>query len=102
LNSAYLDVDGKLGWGNGDFEDDTNVYMRVPEGFEKWYDPNKYVLYLQQTLYGLKQAAKVFWKKLLMAFGSMGFHCSKANPCLYYKWDDKHGLILWVSWINNC
>jgi hypothetical protein len=39
---------------HGDFEDGKNVYMKVPEGFEKYYYPLDYVLLLLQTIYGLK------------------------------------------------
>ena len=94
-----LDVKGAFL--HGDFEDDDEVYMEVPEGFEKYYDPRIYVLLLLQTLYGLKQAALAFWKKLLQCFKSMGFDRSKADPCLYFKWTIG-GLVLWLSWVDDC
>jgi hypothetical protein len=94
-----LDVKGAFL--HGDFEEDRNVYMEVPEGFEKYYDPRIYVLYLLQTIYGLKQSAKAFWTKLLKAFRSMDFERSKADPCLYFAWT-VNGLVLWVSWIDDC
>jgi hypothetical protein len=75
--------------------------MKVPQGFEKYYDPMYYVLLLLQTLYGLKQSAMAFWKKLLQAFSSMSFQRIKADPCLYYAWT-KLGLVLWLSWIDDC
>jgi hypothetical protein len=79
---------------HGDFEDEKDVYLKVPEGFEQYYDPRIFVLLLMQTLYGLKQAAKAFWNKLLMAFRSMGFQRSKADPCLYFDWTPE-GLVFW-------
>jgi hypothetical protein len=60
-----------------------------------------YVLLLLQTLYGLKQSAMAFWKKLLQAFHSMSFQRSKADPCLYFAWTTL-GLVLWLSWIDDC
>jgi hypothetical protein len=54
-----------------------------------------------QTLYGLKQAAMAFWRKLLEAFKSMNFTRSKADPCLYFDWTI-NGLVLWLSWIDDC
>jgi hypothetical protein len=60
-----------------------------------------YMLLLLQMLYGLKQSAMAFWKKLLMAFSSMKFKQSKADPCLYFSWTAL-GLVLWLSWINDC
>ena len=94
-----LDVEGAFL--HGDFDTGKNVYMKVPEGFEKYYDPMYYVLLLLQTLYGLKQSAMAFWKKLLQAFQSMSFERSKADLCLYFAWT-KEGLILWLSWIDDC
>jgi hypothetical protein len=38
---------------------------------------------------------------LLAVFRSMGFEQSKADPCLYYVWT-KNGLVLWLSWVDNC
>jgi hypothetical protein len=94
-----LDVKGAFL--HGDFEDEEDVYMKVPQGFESYYDPRIYVLLLLQTLYGLKQAARAFWNKLLMAFRSMGFNRSKADPCLYFDWTPT-GLVVWLSWIDDC
>jgi hypothetical protein len=94
-------VDIKGAFLHGDFEEGKNVYMEVPEGFEKYYDPMYYVLLLLQTLYGLKQSAMAFWRQLLKAFRNMKFERSKADPCLYYAWTVE-GLVLWISWIDDC
>jgi hypothetical protein len=59
------------------------------------------VLLLLKTLYGLKQAAVAFWKQLIMAFASMNYARSKANPCLCFTWT-LHGLIVWISWVGEC
>jgi hypothetical protein len=85
---------------HGIFEDGEQIYMGVPEGFEKYYAKN-YVLLLLQTLYGLRQSAYTFWKQLLKAFKLMGYKRSKANPCRYYSWTPL-GLVLWISWVGNC
>jgi hypothetical protein len=78
-----------------------NVYMKIPEGFNKYYDPLYYILLLLQTIYGLKQSVMVFWQKLLQAFRSMNFMHNKADPCLYYSWTNAN-LTLWVSLIDDC
>ena len=56
---------------------------------------------LLNTIYGLKNAAKVFWKELAKAFGAMKCKRSDADTCMYYKWDVA-GLIVWLSWIYDC
>ncbi len=94
-------LDAKGAFLHGDFEEGKNVYMGVPEGFEKYYDPMYYVLLLLQTIYGLKQSAMAFLRQLLMAFESMNFKRSKADPCLYFDWTAL-GLVLWLSWIDDC
>jgi hypothetical protein len=40
-----------------------NIYMEIPQGFEKYY-PKNAVLLLLKTIYGLKQAALAFWREL--------------------------------------
>ena len=94
-----LDVKGAFL--HGDFDEGKNVYMEVPQGFEQFYDASVYVLYLLQTIYGLKQSAKAFWIKLLKSFKSMDFERSKADPCLYFAWTT-NGLVVWISWIDDC
>jgi hypothetical protein len=32
----------------------------------------------------------------------MGYERSKADPCLYYKWSKRHGLQIWMSWVDDC
>jgi hypothetical protein len=97
--SGILDVQGAFLHGRFDYGE--TIHMEVPQGFEKHYDPMYYVLLLLKTIYGLKQSAFQFWKAILLCFASMGFKRSKSDPCLYYKWSTT-GLVLWVSWIDDC
>ena len=97
--AQMLDVNGAFL--HGDFTDGEKVHMKVPQGFERWYDPRLYVLLLLQTLYGCKQSAMAFWRKILQCFDDMGFKRSKADPCLYFKWT-LFGLVIWLSWIDDC
>ncbi len=74
--------------------------MEIPQGFERFYGKNS-VLLLLKTIYGLKQAAVAFWKQLIMAFASMDYRRSKADPCLYFDWN-VNGLVVWISWVDDC
>ena len=58
------------------------------------------VLLLLNIIYGLKNAAKAFWKEILKAFGTMKCKRSDADTCMYYKWDAE-GLLVWLSWIDD-
>ena len=97
-SSYLLDINGAFLM--GEFENNERIYTPVPEGFEKYYPKGAFWLLLK-TIYGLKQAAKMFWKMLLKAMESMGFRKSWADPCLYFNWTDD-GLVLWLSWIDDC
>ena len=96
--AELLDVQGAFL--TGEMDQEIDCYLQVPEGFSKFY-PRNVVLKLLKALYGLKQAAYVFWTSLVKAFRYMTFKCSKADPCLFFKWTEK-GLILWVTWVDDC
>ena len=81
-----LDVKGSFL--RGKFKNGEKVHMKVPEGFKKYYPPNTLLLLLAK-LYGIKQAAMVFWKVLLVAMCEFKFERSGADPCLYFKWNEE-------------
>ena len=97
-DSQIVDVKGAFLL--GEFEQNEQIYMEIPEGFEQFYDADCLLLLLK-TLYGLKQADMAFWKKLLAAMRNMGFEKSCAYLCLYFEWTAL-GLVVWLSWIDNC
>ena len=92
-------VDVKGAFLHGTFDNGEVIYMKVPRGFEK-HCKKDHVLQLNKTIYGLKQAAMCFWKKLLGGMKQLGNVRSKADPCMYYKWT-KAGLVVWTSWIDD-
>jgi hypothetical protein len=92
-------VDVKGAFLHGEFEDGEIIHMKVPQGLEKHF-PEGSVLLLKKCLYGLKQAAKAFWRQLLRAASAMGLKQSTADPCLYYKWVNRW-LVRMMSWIND-
>ncbi len=86
---------------HGEFDNNKQIYSEVPQGFERFVDPLIYVLLLGKTCYGLKQAARMFWKELLKAMRFMKFARSNCDPCLYWKDTDK-GMVFWLSWVDDC
>ena len=44
----------------------TKAYMKIPKGFKKFYSEDE-VLLLGGALFGKKQGAMGFWKKMLKA-----------------------------------
>jgi hypothetical protein len=53
------------------FEDSKKIHMKIPKGIKKYF-PAKSILLLLKCLYGLKQAAKAFWRQLLCTAKAMG------------------------------
>ena len=95
--AVVMDVKGAFLY--GEFDEAHKVYMEVPQGWERFY-PSNVILMLLKTVYGCRQSAKAFWKKLLQALKRMGFKRSKADSCLYFRKTDK-GLVLIISWIDD-
>jgi len=85
----------------GEFGKEEEIFMEVPKGFEKFYDPFTVVLLLLKTIYGLKQATYAFWRKLVEAFWAMEYERCKGDPCLYFKWTNDF-LVMWMSWVDDC
>ena len=83
----------------GDFEAELNMFMYIPQGFEKFF-PKGYLLKLLRPIYGCKQSAKRFWIKLLSILNLMWFKRGAADPCVYYRWKDG-GLVIIASWVDD-
>ena len=66
--------------------------------------PGMYILpifpIIVEVSYGLKQAAKAFWRQLLPAASAMGLKQSTTDPCFYFKWVNGW-LIMMMSWIDD-
>lgn len=58
---------------------DDEVYVEMPRGFRK---PGK-VLKLRKSLYGLRQAPRLFWEYLTRSMESSGLKQSNLDPCLF-------------------
>ncbi len=57
-------------------------------------------LLLKKMLYGLKQVAMAFYRKLLAATQNIELKRCTADPCLYYKWERRR-LVIMISWLDN-
>jgi hypothetical protein len=56
-----------------------------------------YILKLNKSLYGLKQASLNWFKKLKQGLIDRGFHPSAIDPCLYFK----KGMII-ITYVDDC
>jgi hypothetical protein len=75
-----------------------NIYMRIPQGWyvhdselkqhnnPKFRDVEHYIK-LEKSLYGIKQAARVWFHHLEPGLLKLGFQASEVDPCLFYRED---------------
>ena len=87
-NSKGKVVDIDNAFLNGDLE--YEIYMKIPEGYDEVIDPRvdkEDCLILKKAIYGLGQAARQFWKKIVDKMEEGGFKLSEADPCMLYKED---------------
>jgi hypothetical protein len=83
----------------GQFEDGEEMYIEIPQGFEEYYEDDE-VLLLLRTIYGCKQAAMAYYRKLIKNNDTVGLIKSRVDPCLFYKWIDGK-LVLNTSWVDD-
>ena len=99
LKGKVLDIDNDFL--NGDLEHE--IYMKIPEGYDEVINPRvdkEDCLILQKTIYGLVQAARHFWKKIVDKMQEGGFKLSEDDPCMLYKEDEK-GVCIIIIYIDD-
>ena len=62
--------------------------MKIPEGYDEVINKED-CLILQKAICGLVRAARQFWKRIVDKMQEGGFQLSKADPCMFYKEDEK-------------
>ncbi|KAG8786664.1 hypothetical protein FRC15_010949 [Serendipita sp. 397] len=76
---------------------DEEIYMRQPEGFD---DGSSRVCKLRLSIYGLKQAGRVWNKTLHATLTNLGFNRIDADPCVYKLATSNKTTILTV-WVDD-
>ena len=87
---------------NGELKEE--IYLEIPEGFESLKaDRQTQVLKLKKSLYGLKQASRVWNEKFTSTIQQMNFERSKADPCVFIKYDEaKKPIALVGIYVDDC
>jgi len=80
----------------GDLEEE--IYMDCPDGMNATEDE---CLLLLQSIYGLVQAARQWWKKFVKILIHIGFEMSKADPCLLTR-RNKNGIVFIGLYVDDC
>jgi hypothetical protein len=78
---------------------DVNIWMYLPICFlvDTENESKCYILKLNKSLYGLKQASLNWFKKFKQGLIDCGFHPSAINPCLYFE----KGMII-ITYVDDC
>ena len=74
--------------------------MEVPQGMEHHYWDSA-VLKLLKLIYGLKQAALLFWQRLLEIMKNMGHEQSVAYACMYFSRAKNGELWIRLRWVEE-
>ena len=75
----------------GFLEEDYDIYMQSPEGYES---PDGKVCKLKRSLYGLKQAPRCWNIRFITYLKKLGLVESEADPCLFTKKTEHEKLLL--------
>jgi hypothetical protein len=89
-------VDVETAFLHGDLEED--IYMDCPPGMKN--EPDK-CLQLGKTVYGLVQAARQWWKKLVTILRKIGFEGGYSDPCLMTR-RYALGIIFIALYVDDC
>ena len=84
LKRKVVDIDNAFL--NGDLEHEIN--MKIAEGYDEVINQGvdkEDCLILQKAIYGLVQASRQFWKKIVDKMQEGGFKLSETHPCMLYK-----------------
>ena len=52
-------------------------------------------------MYRTKQVVRYYFDKVVTVMKGKNCKRSKADPCLFYKWDPTLGLAMWLTWIDD-
>lgn len=97
LNLDIDHVDVVTAFLNGDLEEE--IYMEQPESFVKQGQSNKVCL-LKKAIYGLKQASRVWNKKLHNVLIEIGYKRSNYESCVYSKITE-NGMVIISLYVDD-
>ena len=94
-----MDVETAFLYGNLDEE----AYMQIPSGHQEvveLIDEKYWCLELKKSIYGLVQAARQWWKRLVEVLKELGFQQSAIDACLLCRMDDD-GIVIFCIYVDD-
>jgi hypothetical protein len=93
----HLDVE--TAFLNGTLAED--IFMEIPDGFDQ-FDKSKQCFKLKKSIYGLKQASRV-WNELFTAeLINLGFKRSDGDPCIFVLTNQQQLIALIGVFVDDC
>ena len=77
--------------------------MKILEGYDEVISEDvdkEDCLILQKAIYGLVQAARQFWKKIVDKMQEGGFQLKEADQCMLYR-EDERGVCIIIIYIDD-
>ena len=97
-------IDVKAAYLNGKLTEDEVIFMKQAPGFaEVGSDGKVKVLRLRKTLYGLKQAGRRWYQKLVEIMTKLGFSRCEGDQAVFFRRCEKTGvLIIVLVHVDDC
>ena len=93
-------IDIKAAYLNGKLTSNEVIFMRQPPGYK---ESKGRVLRLLKSLYGLKQAGRRWYQKLVKIMTNLGFtRCEGDQAMFYRRSEDKGTLIIMLVHVDDC
>ena len=88
----------------GDLKEE--IYLTKPEGWDIFLKKNDFhagppFLKLNKSIYGLVQAARTCWQKLMKTLKERGFETFQNDNCMVKK-TTHQGIILMIIYVDDC
>ena len=99
-NLEIHQIDIKGAYLNGELTDDEVIYMKQPPGYPVSPNSNE-VLRLLKTLYGLKQAGRRWYQRLVRIMESLGFKRCDVDQAVFYRRKGSTLIIVLVH-VDDC
>ncbi len=80
------EIDVKTAFLKEELENNKEVNMQAPKGFEKIYPKQDSWLQIKKPIYGQKHSGLYYYQPAKWAIEAKGTERSKANSCLSYTW----------------
>ena len=89
-------VDVETAFLHGELEEE--IYMEAPEGLG--LDRDMECVLLEKSIYGLVQAARMYFLKFMRVLRNIGFVGGNADPCMMMR-KNEHGVCYIAIWVDD-